>query len=137
MTKDQFIAAALEGKLLAVVEWRGATAKYFANQADGQKTAPRIQIVHKAEMGENGEQIQISEKMAVPEGVDPKRFADSYNENPKPFKRGERVVWVVDSWGWRGEGKGMKRTASGSIQPFNEPLGVAAAKATVSPPVTK
>jgi len=115
MKQKELLDAVLAGRILSVVEFRGSAARSFKNKDEQTKQeSVRVTISHRVEIGENAEQQVIRETLTDEQakGFD----VDKYNTAPKQFKKGEKVVWVVKSYGWKGDGKGLKLDAAGHLE---------------------
>lgn len=109
--KTSELLEALKAGPLAIVEWRGSSAREFTNTEDGQSVTVKT-ITHLTEMGDK----QITIKETIHKDNAAKFSVANYNAQPKPFKKGELVLWRVGSYGWSGTGKEMKFRAGGSIE---------------------
>ena len=120
MTEKQYMQAVKEKKLLALVEFRGCTARDSADtSSDAPKGSRNKSIVWRVEM-ERGQQQEIIENISAKK--EPERHAkfdaEKFNNAPMPFRQGQICVWHIAGIGWKGEGRTMKRTATGTLEAF-------------------
>lgn len=101
---------------IAAVEWRGCAAREFMT-SDPKNPAQKLRsvsIVHRVEDKER--QLEIVEKVEGPrlEKFDVKKF----NDGPKPFEKGQIVIWHISGYGWKGDGvkTPLRLAAAGTLE---------------------
>jgi len=112
MTKDALLKAVLNGELVTVVEFRGASAQRFEANAKEER-AESVCLTYRVEL-KDGKQQEIKNYLKDAEA---KTFdVKAFNDGAMPFKKGERAVWLLKSYGWTE--RGVK--ASGTLEPLTD-----------------
>src|SRR5689334_1779258 len=100
MTTKALMERILAGDILAVLEFRGASAQRFAasgKAGNSDYRAETVRITYRCEFADGKQQeIQHYLKDDDLKGFD----VDKFNGGALPFKKGAKVVWHVKSLAW-------------------------------------